>query len=388
VFGFHFCRPLTSDGPLWLRDWVGSGFVAVSFFFVLSGFILAVSHRERLRDGTLDPRRFLTRRVSRMLPSYLLALALLLPLALVPSWGAATGAFRDPSPLRVLAAGLGHLTMLHAWWPPTALSWNLPGWSVSVELGCYFAFLLLASRMARLETRRLWRLALALWLLGLAATLAYSRFAPEAASANADASLPLLDVIKLWPPARFPEFFFGVALGLAWRAESRPPRWLAPAAMLAIALVLTHSHTVPYAVLHNALLLPAFGALLWSLASARGAIAKLLGSRPFVSVGRATYALYILQMPLMYWLLLASQAAGVALPGTRFLAAFVPLVLATTALVHLTVERRGRKWLQEQLDARTGQVVLGVHGPRAAAPKVMSPDGATLGSRVFVDEGP
>jgi peptidoglycan/LPS O-acetylase OafA/YrhL len=83
--------------------------------------------------------------------------------------------------------------------------------------------------------------------------------------------------------------------------------------------------------LHNSLLLPAFGALLWSVASGRG---RVLGSRPFVAVGKATYDLYILQMPLMYWVLLASQKLEVSLGGARFLAVFVPLVLVATVAVH------------------------------------------------------
>jgi peptidoglycan/LPS O-acetylase OafA/YrhL len=88
--------------------------------------------------------------------------------------------------------------------------------------------------------------------------------------------------------------------------------------------------------LHNSLLLPAFGAVLWSVASGRG---RVLGSRPFVTVGKATYDLYILQMPLMYWVLLASQKLDVSLAGVRFLAVFVPLVLLATVVVHRHIGR-------------------------------------------------
>jgi peptidoglycan/LPS O-acetylase OafA/YrhL len=362
VFCFHFCRPVVAGGPPWLKSLFGAGFVAVSFFFVLSGFILAVSHRERLRTGALDGRLFLVRRISRIYPAYLCALALMLPLALWAPWGTTTGAFPDPSPAPKLASGVLHLFMLQAWWPPRTLTWNLPAWSVSVELGCYVAFLLLAPSLARLSRRATVGLAGALWALGLGITLVYSRFAPEAALAGPDASAPLLDLIKLWPPSRMPEFFFGVTLGLVWRPELRAPAWLGPAAVVAIFAALTHAPAFPYALLHNALLLPAFGALLWSLAGARGPVARVLGSRPFVAVGKATYSLYILQMPLMYWLLLAMNRAGVSLGGFAFLAVFVPLVLATTAAVHLAIERPGRRALGQWLEAITEQL-----GKRRAA---------------------
>jgi peptidoglycan/LPS O-acetylase OafA/YrhL len=354
VFAFHFCRPVVTDGPAWLRSLVGAGFVAVSFFFVLSGFILAVSHRERLLDQSsgLDRRRFLLRRIARIYPTYLFALLLLLPLALYAPWGASTGAFPDAAGAGKLGTGLLHLAMVQAWWPPVTLSWNLPGWSVSVEIACYFAFLLLAKNIARLQRRDRWLLAAGLWAGSLAMTLAYTRLAPEAVTVDADTSAPLINIVKLWPPSRVPEFLFGVTLGLLWSERRAPtaPCGLGVVAVGVILLALTHARALPYAMLHNALLLPVFGALLWAVASARGRLARILGSAPFVSVGKSTYGLYILQMPLMYWLLLASQKAGVSLGGFRFLAVFVPLVIAMTFVVRVTVERHGgrllTRWLQ------------------------------------------
>jgi peptidoglycan/LPS O-acetylase OafA/YrhL len=351
VFAFHFCRPVVSGGPTWLRSLVGAGFVAVSFFFVLSGFILAVSHGERLRAGGLDWRRFLVRRVARIYPAYLLALLLLVPLALYRPWGASTGAFPVGPAWHAVKTGLLHLFMVQAWWPPLTLSWNLPGWSVSVEIACYVAFLCLATTLARRSRRARWILLGGLWALSLALTAAYTTLSPEATTVDPDTNAPFINLLKLWPPLRIPEFLFGVTLGLLWREGARSPRWLGAAAATTILLALTHARALPYAMLHNALLLPAFGALLWWVAGARGPAARLLGSRPFVSVGKATYGLYILQIPLMYWLLLASQRAGVSLGGGAFLAVFVPLVLLTTFAVHQTVERQGRRLLAGWLEA-------------------------------------
>ena len=379
VFGFHFCRPVVSDGPAWLRSLVGAGFVAVSFFFVLSGFILAVSHRERLLDQrhALDRRRFLLRRVARIYPAYLFALVLLLPFALYTPWGASTGAFPPAAAGSKLGAGLLHLTMTQAWWPPLTLSWNLPGWSVSVEIGCYLAFLLLAGRIARCARRERWLLAGGLWLTSLALTIAYTQLAPEAATVDADTSAPFINFVKLWPPCRVPEFLFGVTLGLLWadrtdlgdRSGRAAPRGSGVVALGALLLALTHARALPYAVLHNALLLPVFGALLWAVACARGRVARLLGSAPMVAVGKSTYGLYILQMPLMYWLLLASQKAGVSLGGMRFLAVFVPLVIALTFLVRVTVERHGRRlltgWLEALLPAKTARRARSSVEPRS-----------------------
>ncbi|HEX4457182.1 MAG TPA: hypothetical protein VIA18_04390, partial [Polyangia bacterium] len=65
VFFFHFGRPLLTTAPGWLRALGGSGFVGVSFFYVLSGFVLALSYGPRILDGAaFNWRRFFARRLS------------------------------------------------------------------------------------------------------------------------------------------------------------------------------------------------------------------------------------------------------------------------------------------------------------------------------------
>lgn len=58
---------------------VSFGFVGVSFFFVLSGFILAYSYAPRAAEGAVAPRPFYASRVARIYPLYLAALLIALP---------------------------------------------------------------------------------------------------------------------------------------------------------------------------------------------------------------------------------------------------------------------------------------------------------------------
>jgi peptidoglycan/LPS O-acetylase OafA/YrhL len=94
---------------------------------------------------------------------------------------------------------------------------------------------------------------------------------------------------------------------------------------------------------HNALCMPAFGALVWSVAHADGAVARTLGARPLYRLGRASYDIYILQMPLMYLVL----AARLPLAGARFFVVFGLLVYAVGLVFHLTIEARAQRWLAE-----------------------------------------
>lgn len=352
VFFFHFGRPLLAGQPSWLRSLLGSGFVAVSFFYVLSGFVLTLGQRRQLLDGALDARRFVTRRISRLVPTAWLALALLLPLALHAPWGRATGAFPSASSSSLLLTGLLHLLLLQAWAPSLALTWNLPAWSVSVELAFYLAFPRLAGALTSRSRRTRWIALGAAWAAGLALALGYHALAPDGGAIGPDSDAPGIDLLKFFPLARLPEFAFGVALGtLAPSSGSwRCPRALGPAALAVVAVVLSQAHRLPYALLHNALLLPAFGAILVAVASARGLVARVLSSAPLVRLGRAGYAFYLLQMPLMYLVLALTDAGLVRWSGAGFFVRFLLLVLVAALVVQRFVEaplqRRLQSWLE------------------------------------------
>jgi peptidoglycan/LPS O-acetylase OafA/YrhL len=332
VFFFHFGRPLLASAPAWLRSLGGGGFVGVSFFYVLSGFVLAHSYGARMTSGAFDHRRFLARRLARLAPAYFAALLLLLllPLALRHDGNVGTSAL----------GGVLQLFMLQAWWPPAALTWNLPAWSISVEVAFYLVLPSLIRAIARLSLRRRALLLVVTWAVALVIAGVYSALLPDGA-VGPDSNVCWLDFVKFWPPARLPEFAFGVTLGLSFARAPAAPRWLGAVALAVAAALLGVADRLPFALVHNALLLPCFGAIVWSAAGARGAVGRVLASRPLYRLGRASYDIYILQMPLMYLVL----AAKVPLGGGRFFVFFGLLVYGVGLAFHLTVEQRVQRWL-------------------------------------------
>ena len=327
VFFFHFGRPLVAHAPAPLRALASSGFVGVSFFYVLSGFVLAIGEKQRVAEGTFDHRGFIARRLSRVAPAYFAAWLLLIAPLLLGG---------ESSVNASVPGGILQLAMLQAWWPPLALTWNLPAWSISVELAFYLVFPALVRALLRIETWRARFVVLgATWAAALALAGGYSLVAPDGA-VGPDTSARFLDFLKFFPPARLPEFAFGVTLGLAFE-RGRVPRWLGPLALAVAVAVLSVSDRLPFALVHNALLLPCFGALVFAVAGAGGSVARFFACRPLVGLGRASYAIYILQMPLMY----AVLAAHVALAGAQFFFVFALLVYGAGIAFHLAVERRG-----------------------------------------------
>ena len=73
---------------------VNAGFISVSYFILLSGFVLAYNYAERARNGELDRKRFWEARFTRIYPIYFLSLLL--------SLGQLSGGVPDAHPGHVL----------------------------------------------------------------------------------------------------------------------------------------------------------------------------------------------------------------------------------------------------------------------------------------------
>lgn len=101
--------------------------LAVDFFFVLSGLVLARSYARRRRSFV----RRLFERVTRLMPVHIVLMLLLIPLAVA---GQATNPLftdmRDGGASGLLSEAIGLYIYLYADYP----NWNPPSWSINVEL--------------------------------------------------------------------------------------------------------------------------------------------------------------------------------------------------------------------------------------------------------------
>ena len=117
------------------------GYAGVSFFFMLSGFILSHTYQAKLTSGTISRGKYLALRLARIAPLHWLCG---LPLAI---WALATvGASSLPM-------SVTNLALLQSWVPQVKwyFSLNEPSWSLSDELFFYTMF----AGLAFLSLRRL-----------------------------------------------------------------------------------------------------------------------------------------------------------------------------------------------------------------------------------------
>ena len=117
---------------------VRNGPASVSFFFILSGFILFHTYHSAIESGSFSRKKFWSARFARVFPVYVFALCLMAPLMFV-ACRAGIIPWSDAGRTSLL-----NLFLLQSWYIPDALSWNAPGWSLSVE-----AFFIVPFRLSR-----------------------------------------------------------------------------------------------------------------------------------------------------------------------------------------------------------------------------------------------
>ncbi|MCC2956055.1 acyltransferase [Massilia sp. IC2-477] len=119
------------------------GYIGVTFFFVLSGFILAHSYDCRFKAKAITKWQFLRARIARIVPLHVLTFVVGICIILQVSDSIWISHF--------IAVSTANLTLIHSFVPD--LQWyfsvNSPSWSISVEMFFYILFPLLITLRTR-----------------------------------------------------------------------------------------------------------------------------------------------------------------------------------------------------------------------------------------------
>ncbi len=307
------------------------GYLAVDFFFMLSGFVLAYSYQAKLDDGW-STKDFLATRLARLYPLYLLGLVLGFAVSL-----------SDPAMqigVHGWASALLNVFVLPAWVVPRlgplhAFPYNIPAWSLMFEsvVNVVHAVFL---------RRRSTGFLIAVVVASGAGLIAWTGRGPLNFGANTfEFAGGLLRVLFA--------YVMGMVLCRVWRREL----WrLHPWAPLSGVVLLILLAGVGASRLGNSFdLIVVIGIFPVLLLLGAGAKIEGLVARVARQLGAASYAVYILHQPILHFLLLhgwSSPKGGGAASHAAASVCFVGGMFVVAGLVDRFYDSPVRRFLTQQ----------------------------------------
>lgn len=326
-------------------SWARGGFLAVSTFFTLSGFLIcSLLLAEHSSEGHVDLRAFWGRRFRRLMPAAVLGLAGALLFGATIADGGQMSALRSD-----ILGALGYVANwrfvlagdsygdLFAGGPSPVLHY----WSLAIEEQFYVVFPLLVVLIlrVRVRTRDL-----------LVRTFATLSIASIAASLFLVGDGSNVDRVYFGTDTRAVELLLGALFAVWWHharsdERSRATRLATVAAPVVLVLVAVCWMTVEQASLwlyQGGLALYAVGSAVIILGAIApgGPVRALLSAEPLRQLGRYSYGVYVYHWPVFLWINPERyELQGVALLGAR-LAVTAALALASFHLVEQPVRMR------------------------------------------------
>ena len=337
--------------------WAGNfaHYQGVSFFFVLSGFVLKISYPE-LRDRS-SKFRFLVARFARIWPLHLFAFGLFCLIKIANHevlWPSSESISEWITPVL-------NLSLLHAWSPfyAQSMSYNAVSWSISVELFFYVSFIWLI----KIPSSK-WYFLPIIGLVPAIALIGWTHWMKIPIYPENGYALSISIILYTNPASRLFEFTLGMAaasiferfrdyrvselkggileifaIGLLWFAffvmnfsafEVGPiSQILAPS----ICIWLERCGAGPL-----------FACVIFIFAFQGGFVSRLLQNSFYVLLGEISFATYMLHQLLQGWV-----TAKVVGPQSMVFALYLLLVLICSYLAWRYVENPARSWIRKKL---------------------------------------
>lgn len=332
---FHFGKNATGLGGILV-----SGPQMVSFFFVLSGFVMVLSYYNK---NNISIASYWWARLSRIMPVYILAIALMVMYLHL-----------ENEEINVVSLIL-NLLLLQSWVPPHPLSINSPGWSLSVEVFFYFTFPMILGLIKKhnLSAMKIIPAAVVLWAVtqAILAYLLSSGFYKDAPSSSHD-------LIYYFPLSHFCSFLLGMSGGVWFvshdfrvRNHYQSMSIVGMATLLVVFSLNNQSQIAGYLgfwpAFGSSFFAPLFLIFIISISICQTRIMQMLSVKPLVLLGEASYSLYILQEPV--YVFYSRYLAGSGVTARLNFYIYLALLTGISILSFSIFERPANKFLRLSL---------------------------------------
>ncbi|MFI8604609.1 acyltransferase family protein [Cellulophaga baltica] len=311
-----------------LRTLFEQGNIAVSYFFILSGFIMIIAYHQHKK---LEFLAYIKKRFARIYPVYFLALVLVLAFKLY---------YHKDSELGNL---LLNLLMLQSWIPGKALTFNYPAWSLAVEFFFYALFPFLFNTFySKLSLKKLLFPILSIFALsqvvfhwGIFST-SYTGYPSK-----------FHEFLFYFPPMHLAEFLIGNLAGIFFvkKLQYHIKNYdLGILILLFMIPIILWYHTQLN--FHNGLLALLFIPLILLMSANSGYIAKITKYGPLIFLGEISYGIYILQSPVFAWTKAILKDYSITNETTKFYMA-TAMLIACSALCFTYIETPLRNFFKK-----------------------------------------
>lgn len=329
---------LQDDSPFYKQlydDIFYEGYIGVSFFFILSGFVLGYSYHDKILGGQIKFGQFWLARFARIYPLHLLTLLIAIPLS-----------FKGDSTEWITRFVL-NIFLIQSFVPSSDIYFyfNSVSWSISDEWFFYLMFPFLVFLMLRRKYLKF--LPLLILLIPLSLLLVKETYHEKYFYIN-----PLL---------RIGDFIIGKMLYRVYRKrkdiEILNNRKVANMAEIGSLVMLTvffyyHEH-IPQGFRYSCYYWPPMIVLIYTFAYAKGFISDMLSNRTMVFLGEISFGFYMIHMlVLRYYQYLPQKIT--------FLQSFLPvnhnaafiifgISLASSILIYKFFERPANRFIRQKL---------------------------------------
>ncbi len=256
--------------------------VAISFFFFLSGFVLAYNY-----DNKTNVKLFWVKRFARIYPSYILSFVSVFILLLITD-----------RPIPTLSNSILNALGLQSWNAGYALELNFPSWSLSVEFFFYLIFPVLTFFFYKMSWKKASLAALIIWILGLLQHIYFmdNLYDPDRFFVE--------QFILYFPLFHLSTFIAGFAAGKGIHRKlnaknnkasiSWMPFLIATIGIFSFIYLLSFENPARFYG-HNGALVPIFLLITYGLSLDTKIYPKLIGTKPMIYLGELSYGIYIWQ---------------------------------------------------------------------------------------------
>lgn len=294
--------------------------VGVSYFFILSGFIMIVAYHKKEKIEYLE---YYKNRFARIYPLYVLGLLLYL----VTRYSA----FNSTDAVLYLFGW-------QSWIPGKAMVLNFPGWSISVEFLFYLLFPLLYNHFYSKKNKSVWIVTGLIWIVSQIFSHLY-----EASPSYKGPHTESHEFLYYFPLIHINEFLVGNLAGLFFVKNFKQRNYDVPVALIFISVLLALIFVPLF--YHNGLMAVLFIPLIVLISMNNGFLTRLFSLKPLEYLGEASYAVYITHIPVLY--IVREILKKYQLNSDAIFWIYIPVLIITSVMFYQLIEKPLRDYLKK-----------------------------------------